>query len=76
MTILKFVKEEASSDVIDIIEDALQKAKDGEIASVLIACLLTDGTTCHSFSNTNSSAAMMGAIEAAKYRFLNRWLNG
>lgn len=55
---------EVQRSVIETLEDALKKAKDGTIVAVAIATVYADGKFARDWSKGNQRAALLGATFA------------
>jgi hypothetical protein len=52
----------ASADLIERIEEVLEKANAGELSSVAIACVYRDGATGQSWSAPPSFGTLLGSV--------------
>lgn len=70
MTIHQLVTrhEEISREVVSILEDYLEMAKQGEITSVAIAAVLSDGAVMHQASTTDQQPILLGAVTRLLHR--------
>lgn len=57
--------------VIDMLEDLLARAKQGEIDEIIVGISLRDGTLEDKWSGSMDRRAMLGWIEVLKYRFMS-----
>jgi hypothetical protein len=69
--ILKLVKTNVSKDAVDILEQLLKEAKEGNIIAVGAAIVRPNGYVCSATSETEHVAQMLGAMELLKYRFIS-----
>jgi hypothetical protein len=60
--------EGVSPDLIETIEQLLEKAKAGEISSVAVAFVYRDGTIGRDWSTPPSFAALLGAVTRLAHR--------
>jgi len=63
-----------SKDAIRILEQVLADAKAGRVRAVAIATVDHEGMTDGVWSQPPFSNALVGAIEALKFRFCYAWL--
>jgi hypothetical protein len=60
--------------MIDILEEALVRAKSGELSSLAICYATRDGMTGRGWSQTPNMALMAGAIAVLQAKFMKSWL--
>jgi hypothetical protein len=60
--------QDIAEDVLAILEEALERAKKGEVKAVAIAEVCHDGSTVHSWSKGDGLSALQGAIFRMLYR--------
>ena len=55
-----------SKSIIEVLEEALEKAKNDDLSSVAIAWIYRDGAPGWNWSETPNTSTMIGAIERLK----------
>lgn len=56
--------------VVDLLEDTLARAREGEFSSLCVVYVDRDGCTGHGFSELHSTAAMLGALARTSHAIL------
>lgn len=64
---------EANEDVIDRLERMLARAKAGEVASVAIVAIATDGSNISAFSVSANHLQFVGLVDWVKHRMLQHY---
>jgi hypothetical protein len=64
---LKTVAKTCNEDVIAMLEEALERARAGEIAAIAIAAVLDDGGIARSWSKSNPVGPLLGAVTYLQY---------
>lgn len=59
-------------DVVEVLEDMLASAKNGEFSSVAVVYVTRAGETGSSWSRLPSQALMVGALQVAVHRMIQR----
>jgi hypothetical protein len=68
---LKVIEPEpCGADVVEKLEEALEKAKSGELSSVAIAIVYRDGCTGSSWSAPLSYSILIGAVARLQHRLI------
>ena len=70
-TKLKLVKILPNGSCIKILEDALQRAKSGELHAVAIAGILGNGYISTCYSSNQNAVGLMGAVQVLNNRLLD-----
>lgn len=58
--------------VVDILEGLLEKAKQGEMAEIVVMYKTPDRTWAHEWSGTDNTVELIGAFEVMKEKQLQR----
>lgn len=53
-------------ETVELLEDLVCRAKNGEVAEIAIACIMPDGTPASLYAAGPKSLALLGAIELLK----------
>jgi len=71
LRVLETFRDEVNQAVVDILEEALDRAKRGELAGVAIASVKSDKMTASTvFAKTDSLPALIGAVAILQNRLL------
>lgn len=66
-----FRKREIHQSVIDLLEKTLERARDGEIVSCAIACVLDDMTSFTGYSQSDFAQTQIGALRILEHKLVN-----
>lgn len=64
-------RDQIKSEVIEKLEEALESARNGEIVSVAIACVMSNGGIRTGFARTDTVGNLLGAITYLQHRVCN-----
>jgi hypothetical protein len=62
--------EPPAEDLIELLEDALEKARDGKLSAVALAVVYRDGNTGHGWSRVPHVSLLAGALARVQHQFL------
>lgn len=58
----------SGDDLIELLEETLEKARAGKLSSLALAVVYRDGSTGDGWSNQPSMSAQLGAVTALQFR--------
>lgn len=73
--LLPSAKADANAEVVELLERALQYAKDGWLQSCALAGIGSDDWNFTSFSNEIERLRLVGLLESVKQEILSEYLN-
>lgn len=72
LSVIKTKKQQANENTVEILEEILAAAKEGEFESVVAVAFRPD-STCSSYASASlENTKKLGAIEVLKFDLLNR----
>lgn len=63
---------EQDADVIERLEEVLERARAGDVSMVAIATVERDGSSQWCFSYLSNTSTMLGAVERMKHRIIRK----
>lgn len=63
---------EPDADVVERLEEVLERARTGDISMVAIATVERSGMAQWCFSNLSNTSTMLGAVERMKHRIIQK----